>query len=139
MTTILNQPELDDQTFIARFESQTLNPAHFTHVGHLRLAWLYLSRNDLDRALALVSSGIKAYAESQGAFEKFHLTITDALVRIIDCRMRAMKAKDWLSFLKENQDLVEDAQSILLEHFSRDSLFSDQARTSLVAPDRKPL
>lgn len=73
---------LDDQTFLKQFESLTLEPCHFNHIGHLRLAWLYLQSNDVSQAAKLTSNGIKAYAESLGANNKFHLTITNALYQL---------------------------------------------------------
>ena len=139
MNINLSTEQLSDQAFLAQFESQTLAPIHFKHVGHLRLAWLYLSRNDVETAVQLVCSGIRAYAESLGASTKFHLTITDTLVRIVAKRINNMQEKVWELFLNENRDLVEDAISVLLQYFSKDLLFSETARISLVQPDLRPL
>ena len=139
MNINLSTEPLSDQAFLTQFESQTLSPIHFKHVGHLRLAWLYLSRNDVDTAVQLVCSGIQAYAESLGASTKFHLTITDTLVRITAKRINRMKERVWQLFLDQNRDLVEDAISVLLQYFSKDVLFSETARLSLVQPDIRPL
>ena len=139
MNTNLSTEPLSDQAFLTQFESQTLSPIHFKHVGHLRLAWLYLSRNDVDTAVQLVCSGIQAYAESLGASTKLHLTITDTLVRLVAKRVNRMEEKAWELFLDQNRDLVEDAISVLLQYFSKDLLFSETARISLVQPDVRPL
>lgn len=139
MNINLSTEPLSDQAFLTQFESQTLAPIHFKHVGHLRLAWLYLGRNDVDTAVQLVCSGIQAYAESLGASTKFHKTITVTLVRIVAKRINRMQEKAWKLFLDENRDLVEDAISVLLQYFSKDVLFSETARISLVQPDIKPL
>ena len=124
---------------MTQFENQTLNSIHFKHIGHLRLAWLYLNSNDVDTAIKLICSGIQAYAESLGATTKFHLTITDAIVRIMAKRVGAMAEKKWDLFLDENNDLVEDALSVLHQYFSKDILFSEEARISLVQSDIRPL
>lgn len=126
---------LDDQTFIAKFENLSLDPEHFSHQGHLRIAWLYLQEHDLDTAVQLVCSGIKAYAESLGENTKFNVTITDALVRLMAQRMEFMEKKEWRRFLQLNPDLVEDSLSVLFQYYSEDLLFSETARTSLVEPD----
>jgi hypothetical protein len=131
--------QLNDTEFLFQFENQTLDMRHFNHMGHLRLAWLYLSRYDVDSAVKLVCSSIQAYATSLGASRKFHLTITNALVRIMAKRRDNMQKKEWELFLLENQDLVNDAISVLDQHFSKGLLFSEQARTTLVQPDKKPL
>jgi len=139
MNTMVNNIQLDDKTFLTQFENRTLDPAHFSHLGHLRIAWLYLSHNNTDTAVKLVCAGIKSYAESLGENTKFNLTMTDAFVRIMAKRIDNMETQDWPSFLDNNRDLVEDAISVLLEYFSKDLLFSEVARTSLVKPDTKSI
>ena len=47
---------MTDEDFIAAFESRTLDPQHFNHLGHVRLAWLYLQRHDFDEAVARTSA-----------------------------------------------------------------------------------
>lgn len=135
----LDTRQLSNSEFLSQFENKTLSPIHFKHIGHLRLAWLYLSNNDTETSVHLVCSGIKAYAESLKVTTKFHLTITDAIVRIIAKRVDKMEKKEWQLFLDQNRDLVDDAVSVLLQHFSKDLLFSETARISLVQPDIKPI
>jgi len=137
MTTVADH--LDDESFLEQFENQTLDPSLFNRLGHLRLAWLYLHRYRLEKALALTCTGIKRYAEHHGAYDKFHLTISDALVRILDKRISRSRHSDWRRFLSENSDLLDDAIAVLNKHFSKPLLASDKAKHSLVAPDRKPL
>jgi hypothetical protein len=139
MHTATTDQHLSDKTFLTQFESKTLDPVHFSHLGHIRLAWLYLNRMPLDTALEKVCSGINSYAISLGANSKFHLTITDALVRIIAKRINASDDKSWSFFLEQNNDLISDAQSILAQHFSEKLLFSEVARSTLVEPDLKSL
>ena len=130
---------MNDADFLQQFENHTLDNKHFNHQSHLRLAWLYLSVNDLNSAIELVCSGIKSYAESLGATTKFHLTMTDATVRIMNQRMLINKTDSWEIFLNENPDLVNDLLSVLHQHFSPDFLVTETARTTLVKPDIKSL
>ncbi len=126
---------MNDSEFLYHFEKHTLDQKYFDHQGHLRLAWLYLSEHDLDTSIQLVCNGIKSYAESLGATTKFHLTITDATVRIIQQRMLAKKTHSWESFLEKNPDLVNHLLSILQRHFSPELLATETARTTLVKAD----
>ena len=135
MNTDSATQQLDDEEFLTQFKNQTLGPDQFNHIGHLRLSWLYLNSNDVETAVKLVCSGIQAYAISLGVAEKFNLTITDTIVRIIATRIEAMPERKWEIFLDENRDLVEDALSLLSQYFSKEVLFSEEARTSLVQPD----
>lgn len=130
-------PTLSDQEFIQQFEALTLDPVHLNHQGHLRLAWLYLQKDHLGRAIELTCSGIKAYAESLGATDKFHYTITDGLVRVIWQRMQDVQSTDWRAFLESNQDLQKDALQVLYQYYSEHVLFSEAAKTSWVLPDLK--
>ncbi|MEM7119134.1 MAG: hypothetical protein AAF614_42345 [Chloroflexota bacterium] len=130
---------LSNGEFLHQFKNKTLNPIHFNHVGHLRLSWIYLTHHDIETAVSGVCSGIKGYAGSLGANTKFHLTITDSLVRIMAKRLDGMTQKDWQSFLDQNRDMVDDAISVLLQYFSKALLFSEAARTSLAAPDIQPI
>ncbi|MCP5100645.1 MAG: hypothetical protein GY943_34280 [Chloroflexi bacterium] len=134
-----NIQQIDDEAFLTQFENKTLDPLHFDHVGHLRLAWLHLNSHDVDTAVRLTCSGIQAYATSLGATTKFHLTISDSIVRIMAKRMDLMPEKKWGLFLDQNSDLVEDALSVLHQYFSKDVLFSEEARISLVQSDIRPL
>lgn len=84
---------LSDEDFFSQFEALTLDPVHFTHLGHLRLGWLYLERYDTASAIDRACKGIKAYAESLGASTKFNLTMTNAFIRIIAARKK-LKATD---------------------------------------------
>ncbi len=131
--------QLSDEDFLAQFENQTLDEQFFDHIGHLRLAWLYLNQNTLDDAIALVCDGIKTYAESLGVNTKFHLTITDATVRIMSRRIDFLEDRTWQLFLDNNDDLIEDLLAVLLQHFSKPLLFSEKARIALVKPDLQPL
>jgi len=137
MADSLNQ--IRDDEFLRQFENLTLDKGYFNHIGHLRLAWLYLSRGDVEYAVQRVCCGIKAYAESLGAMRKFHLTITDAVVRIMAKRFETYAATSWRSFLDRNPDLVEDLPGVLGEYFSRPLLSSEAARLSVCPPDLKPL
>ena len=130
---------LSDKEFLEQFESLTLDEELFDHKGHIRLAWLYLNQYDLEKASSLVAKNIKAYAENLGATDKFHTTITIALVRIIQNRISYEKKISWEKFLLDNSDLIDNALSVLAQHYTSELLFSDKARISYLEPDVKPL
>lgn len=127
--------ELSDSGFVHQFENCSLDPIYFDHKGHLRLAWLYLTRFEFEEALGKISSGIQAYAGSLGAHDKYHATITDAIVRIMANRMSEFEEGNWQDFVINNRDLVEDALSVLASYYSSDTLFSERARLEVVEPD----
>ena len=130
---------LSDNEFISQFENQTLDKIHFDHIGHLRLSWLYLESNDVEQAINKISEGINLYATSLGAKDKFNITITDAIVRIMAKKINLMPKRHWQLFLRDNSDLVDDCFSVLCQYYSKHILNSDLARTSLIPPDIRPI
>jgi len=128
---------LSDREFLRQFEQLTLAEQEFSHLGHLRLAWLYLNKYDLPSAVVKTSKGITAYANSLGATDKFHPTLTEAIVRIMHSRLQP-DDKSLDAYLDRNQDLVENMWAVLHEFYSPDLLFSDRAKREFVEPDLKP-
>lgn len=127
--------ELSDSDFIHQFEDCSLDPVYFDHKGHLRLAWLYLTRFEFEEALRKISGGIQAYAGSLGAHDKYHATITDAIVRIMANRISESGDQSWQDFVFAHPDLMEDALSVLGRYYSKDVLLSERARLEIVEPD----
>lgn len=130
---------LNDKMFLTQFENQTLPLDCFDHRGRLRLVWLYLRQYDVETASKMTCLGILTYAESFGPSTKFHMTITDSIVRIVAKRMQCSKDDGWQSFLDSNPDLVDNSLGILYQHFSKELLFCERARITTVQPDLKPL
>jgi len=127
--------EISNDKFLEYFENQTLPPDLFDHWGHLRLAWLYLRKYPLQIAIDKVTTGIKVYANSLGATNKFQHTLTEAIVRIMAIRMKKKDADTLEAYLADNQDLVEDISAVVATHYSYDLLNSERARTEFVSPD----
>jgi len=132
-------PALDDNEFLNQFESLQLDKDYFNHLGHLRIAWIYLGQHPVDQASILVCKGIKAYAESLGAKDKFSLTVTDSLVRIMAKRRGVIEDRSWSRFQRWNQDLTEHALSVLHQYFTPERLAGSTAKVSLLAPDKNKL
>ena len=128
-----------DKKFVDALESCTLPPESFNHRGHLRLAWVYLSEHPLEEAIARVCHSISTYANSLGATDKFHHTLTEAMTRIICARMANADADGFDEFVQVNSDLLRRAASVLGEYYSEAQLHSAQARARFVAPDMQAL
>lgn len=129
----------DDQLFVEQFEALTIKPDTFNHIAHLRLAFLYIDQAGVEVAVNRVSDGIRTFATHVGATQKYHQTITEALVRLIGLRLQQRPVSDWQTFLAANLDLVEDARGVLLQYYSSDRLFSNEAQSQFITPDLMPL
>jgi hypothetical protein len=130
---------MTDTDFLFAFESRTLAPEHFNHLGHVRLAWLYLQRHDFDEAVARTCAGIRAYATHLGAAAKFHWTVTEALMHVLRDAGAADRALPWDQFVAANAPLIANARARLADHYSAALLDSPAARIGFVAPDLAPL
>lgn len=115
---------MDDQSFVSSLEACTLPPEHFNHAGHLRLACIYLARHPLDEATKRTCATIRGYARHLGAADKYHATVTTALVRLLHAHGPAA---------------LTDARTMLALHYSQPLLDAPAARAAFVPPDLAPL
>jgi hypothetical protein len=126
-----------DEEFIREFFA--LLPDGFHHRDHLRLAWLSLERKGAaEEALPLVEHAIQGFARAHGAERKYHRTLTEFWVRLVEhCRSARSGIRSFDDFL--------DAFPLLLEpgladrHWSGTELWSEAARAGWVEPDLVPL
>lgn len=128
---------LDDESYLRQFAQRKLGPEHFDHTGHLRMGWLHLKYFDQEEAIERVCNGIRDLATQFGAPQKFHYTLSEALLRIMARRMQ--QGEDFASFLQRNSELLEDAKGVLANHYSPQRLDSAPARAGWLPPDREPL
>jgi hypothetical protein len=127
-----------DKEFLARFESCSLPEAEWTHLAHIRVAWVCLNLLNPDQALARIREGILRYnTVVLHRRHKYHDTVTVAYTMIIAGRMSEGEA--WSDFAEHIDDLLDSESPILLRYYSEELLFSDRARESFVHPDLKSL
>lgn len=130
---------LSDDAFLTGFNACTLPPEAFSHLGHLRIAWIHLQRFPLAQAVDRVCDGIDAFARHLGVPQKYNRTLSEALVLLMAAGGGADRGVGWDAFLARNGDLVEDARAVLARHYSPDVLAGEVARRRFVVPDREPL
>lgn len=128
-----------DDAFLAAFLDSTMTKAGFDHVGHLRAAWLLLQRRPLQQAVDETCDGIQRLANTLGVTQKYHRTLSEALVRLMAHGGGADRTLSWPDFLAANAELVHDAKSVLARHYTPETLATPTARERFVAPDRLPL
>ena len=127
---------MNEQQFIKQFEELTLPPEQFNHRGHLWLAWIYLKNFDFKTACQKINEGIKSYAESLGANQKYHFTLTTVFIYMV--RSRFNGGQDFEAFLKHNNDLLINSKKLIDAHYSNELINSEAARKGFVGPDKLP-
>lgn len=137
------ETDAEIKALTARFLDRTLPKQDWTHTAHFAVALCLLADDSID-AFAVMPSEIRAYNEATGVKntdqEGYHETIT---------RASLLAARDILTSMVRSPSLVVALKTIingsygrsdwLLTHWSRDRLFSIEARRNWVAPDLEPL
>ena len=120
-------------------EDCTLAPAEFTHQAHMTVAIWYLARMPLAEATAAMRATIQRFAAHHGKHQLYHETITVFWMQLL--HHYADSAAPQLPLADLAQRAIADLSGMqpLLRHYSRECLFSEQARRAWVAPDRLAL
>ncbi len=128
---------------LRRFEDCTLPREEWTHAAHLTVALWHLLQFDWPEACARVRRGIKRYNAAHGIPATptggYHETLTLFWLRHVraflgDHFNEARSLDDLANELAETAD-----KTLPLRHYSRELLFSWEARLGWVEPDLKPL
>lgn len=129
---------MTDEAFARAFEDGAVTPAEFTHLAHVRVAWVYLREADSpDEALERMRGAIRRFAAAAGASQKYHETITVLWMRLLeDVRIQGASG-ELEEVLLTYPELAN--KDLPLQYYSRDRLFSDEARAAWLEPDRRPL
>jgi hypothetical protein len=127
--------DLDDSALWIAFHARTLPETAWTHVAHLRVAWMYLARHSLDEAHLLMRVGIIRLNSAHGLVETpqrgYHETLTRVWLALVAAARARDQSADSRAFVATHA-LGRDAP---LRHYTRERLFSLEARTIFVAPD----
>ncbi|MEM9303796.1 MAG: hypothetical protein AAGE01_16875 [Pseudomonadota bacterium] len=128
---------MNDTTFLMEFESLAMAAGDFDHEGHLRLAWILLSREPRLAACERFVRNLKAFAGHHGAHGKYHETLTFFFLNLLADRVEATEpAPDWASFRDANPDLCGDFRALVDGHYAPETIASEFARAHFVLPDR---
>jgi len=128
-----------DMEFLMAFEAGAYAPADFNHRAHVRLAYVYLATNDVERATTLMRAAIVSFLRHHGvAPTKYHETLTQAwILAVFHFMHRTPSALSADDFIRQTPLLLDSR--IMLTHYSAERLFSPQARARFVQPDLDPI
>lgn len=130
----------EDRRFRAAFEACEISPSAFDHRAHLRLAYVYLCEQAVDQAQDSMRGALLRLLDHHlGADRsKYHETVTRAwllAVRHFMARSRPCGSAD--AFIDAHAELLD--AGIMLTHYSRERLFSADARGHFLEPDLAPI
>lgn len=133
-TAVLTEADL---LLRSQFESHTLENAAFRHREHVRLTWIYLTGEPPAAVEARLCRALLALAASHGVAQRFHHTLTVAWVRIIESARRPHPDMPFDALVRACPSLLD--KDAPLAYYTRDVLYSDEARARWVEPNLKPL
>lgn len=127
-----------DRQFLDRFERCVLPESEWTHLAHIRIAWICLALESPGAALQRLRRGILSYnTRVLGRPERYHETVTAAFAAIIASRKRT--GEPWQAFAGRIDDLLDRASPILLRYYSPGRLSSEAARRAFLPADLRAL
>ncbi|MBX7106254.1 MAG: hypothetical protein K1X57_19410 [Gemmataceae bacterium] len=136
-------PDSRLDTLTRRFLDRTLPRKEWTHEAHLRVGLWHLLRYTPEESLDRLRTGIREYNIAVGvqntATAGYHETITRYYVmriaRFLDGADRSLTDDE----LSENLIQEIGDRELPLRHWTRERLFSPEARQDWVEPDLTPL
>ena len=126
-------PPVAPTHIVERFESCTLPPWAFGHREHLFVAWTYLRATPFETAAARFITNLKRFASHHGATNKFHATVTFALLMLLAEAIDEHPKLDFDALLARHPELL-DTRKLLNRFYDLDTLDSDRARRTPLLP-----
>jgi hypothetical protein len=128
---------------VRRFEDCTLPREEWTHAAHLTVALWHLLQYDWPEAVRRVRLGIQRYNAAHGIRTTptggYHETLTLFWLRTVRAFLEGER-NEARSLVRLANELAATAdRSLPLAHYTRERLFSPEARAHWVEPDLKPL
>ncbi len=126
------------------FESCTLPFERWTHGAHLTVALWYLLRHPLEEATHRIREGIKSYNAANGIIQArergYHETLTLFWIKTVSNYLKEAES-DKASLVSLANRLIACCgdKNLPLKYYSRELLFSWEARTAWVEPDLRNL
>jgi hypothetical protein len=132
---VRDAPGITDDELWRAFHDRTLPHAQWTHTAHLRIAQLHLARYPLDEAHLRMRAGIIRLNAAHGLVETpqrgYHETLTRVWLHLVQGARRRAPGADTTA-LADDPSLDRAAP---LRFYSRERLFSVEARARFVPPD----
>ncbi|UOY07325.1 hypothetical protein L0P88_01930 [Muricauda sp. SCSIO 64092] len=130
--------ELSDAEFEQKFITCELNPSHFSHEAHLRLAWIHIDNYGIEQAEKNIPYQLQKFVNHVGAKGKFNMTLTLAAVKAVYHFMLKSNSNNFKDFIAEFPRLKYNFKELMGHHYGFDIYHSNLAKTAFLEPDLIP-
>ena len=126
---------------LAELESGELPAYAFDHRGHVFAAWSAMHRHGVEQGAARFRQALRRYCGHLNATDKYHVTITEALIRLVAVQLPDDMPPDthwqvrWRRFEQRAGHLLASSKAALAPHYSIALIETDAARRQFLAPD----
>jgi len=132
------ESEKDIAELVRAFESATIPRAEWKHAEHLIVALYYVSHYDIETATEKMRSGIlnllaNGFSIDLAKEMPYHETITVFWIRTVAEFHRSSNGKPITEKIAQMVERFD--KDFLLSFYSRERLFSDEARARYIKPD----
>lgn len=133
---------MNDEEFLAAFESAAWPLGQWHHREHIKVAYLYLVQYPIDDAAARIRAGIRAFNAAKklpdGLTSGYHETMTQAWLRLVHttlCEYGPAESAD--AFFDQHPELSQKKNLRLF--YTRERFLSWEAKAQFLEPDLTPL
>jgi hypothetical protein len=134
---------VDTDRLAGGFIARTLPKSEWTHEAHLRVGLWHTLHYPRDAALALLRDRIRGYNVATGvqntSSEGYHETITRFYLAVIGGFLASVDSGRPIDDLAQELIARFDDRNLPLRHYTRERLFSADARLGWLEPDLEPL
>jgi hypothetical protein len=132
---------MEDQAFLAQFEACAWPHDQWHHREHIKVAYLYLCRYPLDKAIEKMRAGVRSHNAAHNVPESlssgYHETMTQAWMRLVHLTFREFgPSENADTFVDKHAQIL--SKRALLFFYSRDHIMSEEAKRKFVPPDLAP-
>ena len=117
---------------LSDFIAGRMSAAGFDHRAHVRAGFELLQRHSFTDAARAYARSITAMATAAGHPDKFHMTITLAMLSAIAERMPD-ECSDFDTFAEQHPELFD--RTFLLRHYSKERLECPLAQRTFLLPE----
>jgi hypothetical protein len=136
---------MTDEELLRQFEDRSLPFDQWVHRAHIKVAYLYLTRQPFEVAVEKMRSGIRAYNAAHHVPDVpdeptrgYHETMTLAWLRIIHTTIRLYGCAASADEFVDSQPQLKE-KKILRLFYSPEVMMSARAKREFVEPDLAPL
>ena len=130
--------KLTDSDFEKQFANCSLDPRLFSHLAHLRLAWIHVKNYGVDAAIENVCAQIKIYDATHDEGTKYHTTLTVASVLTVYHFFLKSESDNFQDFIAEFPRLENNFKDLIDAHYGINLFTSERAKKEYIAPDLLP-